>query len=192
MPHTIITTDAYILRINADGEQSLRILLATKDQGLIAAGVQSGASLASKHRALISVGRHVVVDMVRGYRGYILTGIKEIPGPEQKLAALFLSRIGAWAMHYLGIETSVYRELYDLSKEVVQILSSPHTDTPEWREALSLWILESLLSLGGYREHPVAWSEDRMHFILESKPEIKAALEATHLRTKNNSRKFVL
>jgi hypothetical protein len=179
--------------MDTDGlRQSLRVLLATKDQGIIAVSVQSGASLASKHRALLVPGSHIVVDMVRGYRGYLLTGIHEIGGEKPKLASLFLGRIGIWATHYLGIETAPYRELYDLSRATLSILLHATQDSPSFREALSLWILESILALGGYRENPPGWDEAHIADLLAKKSEIRAILDATQLRRKSGEKRFGL
>lgn len=189
MSHLIVTTKAYVLRVLPDDEQSLRVLLATKDHGVVVVTVQSGATLQSKHRSFLFVGSHVTTDMVRGYRGWILTGVREEGDvSDYNVFGIYMNRLGLWALQYLGVETIVSSELYDLCDQVLSILKTMNGTEKEHRENLSLWILESLLAFGGYREVPPGWEETR----LDERPEmlairkalITSVIDASHLGKK--------
>lgn len=77
MPHPIFTTDALIMNIMPEGEESVIAECLTRDLGRIYVHIQGAKKHANKHRMMIVPFGSIILDCVQGRAYYRCTGIAE-------------------------------------------------------------------------------------------------------------------
>lgn len=77
MSHQIYTTNAVIMNIFPDGEDSVIAECLTQDLGRIYVHIQGVKKMPNKHRMFVFLGAWVIIDCVQGKQYYRCTGITE-------------------------------------------------------------------------------------------------------------------
>lgn len=195
MSYHLYTTRALVFGAYQSGESHKRIILLTKDLGLIVAHMQSGRELRSKLKTTLDLFSYSRVSLIRGRTDWRLTGTESVEHlerlkriPERRVA---MARIGKLLTRFIHGE-EVNESLFEaILSACLYLEREPDTAYIDF-EALDITVSLKVLALLGYLdEGKILLEENKSLLAITEAPELSPQVLAMSRREKLTSEALI-
>jgi recombinational DNA repair protein (RecF pathway) len=168
MSYHLYTTPALVLGAYQSGKSHKRVILLTKDLGLIVAHVQSGRELRSKLKTTLDLFSYSRVSLIRGRTDWRLTGTESVEHlvrlrriPERRVA---VARMGKLLTRFIHGE-EVNESLFETILSACLYLEREEEDAVIDFEALDITVSLKVLALLGYLDEGKILPEENKNLL---------------------------
>lgn len=195
MSYHLYTTPALVFGAYQSGESHKRVVLLTKDLGLIVAHMQSGRELRSKLKTTLDLFSYSRVSLIRGRTDWRLTGTELVEHfarlkriPERRVA---MARIGKLLTRFIHGE-EVNEALFEAVLSACLYLEKEDDATFIDFEALDITVSLKVLALLGYLdEGKILLEENKNLLAITEAPELSPQVLAMSRREKLTSEALI-